>query len=248
MIDLHCHILPGIDDGPASMDESLAMCRLAAQDGIHTIVATPHTLNGQYENPTSEVIEHVSALNKALIEYDIRVRILPGSEVHLSRDLWGSVESGEAGTINNDKKYLLLELPIHAVPPRLKDEIFGLKVRGITPIIAHPERNMVIQRDSSILYDCIQSGALSQITAASRTGGFGGLVMHCSETLLEHRLVHIIASDAHSYDSRPPILSQGVEAASQILGNWDEAERMVVGAPETILSGQGFVTDGILKA
>jgi protein-tyrosine phosphatase len=247
MIDLHCHILPGMDDGAVSMDESLAMCRQAAQDGIHTIVATPHTLDGVYVNPIFKVMEQVSVLNKALSEHDMRIRILPGSDVHLCGDLWRYVESGEAGTINNDKKYLLLELPVQFIPPGVKDEIFNLKVRGMTPIITHPERNLVIQKDSSVLYEAIGLGALSQMTASSITGWFGGAVKKCAETLLKRRMVHIIASDAHSSDRRPPLLSQSVEAASQILGNADEAEQMVVDAPERVVSGQALEVPEPLK-
>lgn len=247
MIDLHCHILPGMDDGAESMDESLAMCRQASQDGIHTVVATPHTLDGVYLNPIFKVMEQISVLNEVLSGHDIRIRILPGSDVHLCRDLWRYVESGEAGTINNDKKYLLLELPMQSIPPGVKDEIFNLKVRGMTPIITHPERNLVIQKDSSVLCEAIGLGALSQMTASSITGRFGGAVKQCAETLLKRRMVHIIASDAHSSDRRPPVLSQSVEAASQILGNADEAEQMVVDAPERVVSGQALEVPEPLK-
>jgi protein-tyrosine phosphatase len=238
MIDLHCHIIPGMDDGAGSIDDSLAMCRKAAEDGIHTIVATPHTLNGVYVNPIFDVVEQVSSLNKAMSANGIPVKILPGADVHLCRDMWRHVASGGAGTINDGKKYLLMELPAHSIPSQLKDEIFNLKVRGITPIITHPERNSVIQKDTDPLREAIGLGALSQVTAASITGNFGRTVKQCVETLLKQRMTHIIASDAHSPRKRPPLLSKSVKQASQILGNTAEAEQMVVYAPERVVSGQ----------
>ncbi len=114
-----------------------------------------------------------------------------------------------------------------ATPPTLN---------GITPIISHPERNLVIQHDIDILYELVSMGALCQVTAMSITGDFGEMVMQCAERLLRHRLVHVIASNAHSSDSRPPVLSQAVEAAAEILGNYDDAERMVKEVPALILS------------
>ncbi len=237
MIDLHCHILPGVDDGPESQDESLSMARKAVEDGIYTIVATPHTLNGIYINPVKEVTSRVAALQEALSKNHIKLQLYAGADVYLCPNMLERIESGDAGTINDSRKYILLELPSQIVPPGVKDEIFSLKLNGITPIISHPERNSAIQHDTDILYELIRMGALSQVTAMSITGDFGEMALQCSERLLKHRLVHIIASDAHSSDSRPPILSQAVEAAAEIMGNYEEAEHMVTEVPATILSG-----------
>lgn len=248
MIDLHCHILPGMDDGAQSMEESLSMCRRAEYDGIHTIVATPHTLNGSYVNTMSDVMEKTSELNKAAGRDGLRIRILPGADVHLCKDMWKHVDNGSAGTINGDKKYLLLELPFHTVPSQLGDEIFNLKVRGITPIITHPERNLVIQKNSSVLSKAIGLGALCQVTASSITGIFGHAVKKCAETLLKRRMVQIIASDAHSAHKRPPLLSEAAMAAYKILGNADEAEHLVVHSPEKVVSGAILEAPEPLKA
>jgi protein-tyrosine phosphatase len=237
LIDLHCHILPGVDDGPASQDESLAMARRAVEDGIHTIVATPHTLNGIYINPAKEVTSRVAALQGALSKNHIRLQLYTGADVHLCPHMLEHIERGDAGTITNDKKYIILEFPSQIVPPRVKDEIFSLKLNGITPIISHPERNLVIQHDIDILYELVSMGALCQVTAMSITGDFGGTAMQCAERLLTHRLVHVIASDAHSSNRRPPVLSQAVGAAAEILGSYEDAEQMVTGVPASILSG-----------
>jgi protein-tyrosine phosphatase len=237
MIDLHCHILPGVDDGPESQDESLSMARKAVEDGIYAIVATPHTLNGIYINPIKEVTLRVAALQEALSKNHIKLQIYAGADVHLCPHMLEHIESGDAGTVNNAGKHIILEFPSQIVPPGVKDEIFSLKLNGITPIISHPERNSAIQHDTDILYELIRMGALSQVTAMSITGDFGEMALQCSERLLKHRLVHIIASDAHSSDSRPPILSQAVEAAAEIMGSYKEAEYMVTEVPATILSG-----------
>jgi len=237
LIDLHCHILPGVDDGAKSLEESLLMARRAVEDGIHTIVATPHTLNGIYINSAREVTPKVASLQETLSKNHIKLQLYVGADVHLCPHMLELIESGDAGTINNARKYILLEFPSQVVPPKVKDEIFSLKLNGITPIISHLERNPVIQHNIDILYEFIRMGALCQVTAMSITGDFGGIAMQCAERLLRHRMVHVIASDAHSSESRPPVLSQAVEAAAEILENYDDAERMVTEVPAAILSG-----------
>ncbi|CAN2045706.1 protein-tyrosine-phosphatase [Candidatus Magnetomoraceae bacterium gMMP-1] len=237
MIDIHCHILPCLDDGARSLEESLVMARIAIEDGIQTIVATPHSLDGIYTNSLKKINDKISVLRNALIKNNLKINILPGMEVHLCDNLWSRVEKGEAVTINNTN-YMLLELPDQLIPPWFRDEIFQLKIRGITPIIVHPERNIIIQRDISILYDAIERGALTQITALSVMGGFGQTAQDCAEKFLQYRLAHIIASDAHSSGNRTPIMSGSVEAASEILENHDEALEMVKTRPEKIISGK----------
>jgi len=131
----------------------------------------------------------------------------------------------------------LLEFPSQVVPAGVKNEIFSLRLNEIIPIIIHPERNPIIQKDIDILYEFVHMGALIQVTAMSIIGDFGGIAMYCSEGLLRHRLVYLIASDAHAMNSRPPILSQAVEAAAEILRSYDDAERMVKEVFALILSG-----------
>ena len=179
-------------------------------------MATPHTLNGIYINPAKEVTSKVASLQETLSKNYIELKLYAGADVHLCPHM--------------------LELPSQVVPPGVKNEIFSLKLNEIIPIITHPERNQIIQKDIDILYEFVHMGALIQVTAMNITGDFGGMVMQCAERPLRHRLVHIIASDAHSSDSRPPVLSQAVEAAAEILGNYDDAERMVKEVPALILS------------
>jgi len=238
LIDLHCHILPGVDDGARSQDESLAMARLAVEDGVRAILATPHTLNGVYSNPTGKITSHVAALRDVLSKRQIELELYPGADVHLCPNMLELIEKGEACTINNAMKYILLELPSQTILRGVKEEVFSLKVNGITPIITHPERNALIQQDVEALYDLVSMGALAQVTAMSLTGGFGTFVAHSAETLLRNRLVHMITSDAHSLDTRPPILSRAVERAADILGDYEEAEGMVGSVPGAILANK----------
>jgi len=238
MIDLHCHILPNVDDGSQSVEESLKMAERAVEDGIQAIVATPHSLDGVYTNRVEDVVSGVTALQGALSANHLDLKLHPGADLHLCTDMVQRISSREACTIDDAGKYILLELPSQMIPNRVKDEIFALKLNGITPIITHPERNAVVQHDPGILYELLQMGALSQVTAMSLTGDFGEFIGRVSATLLRYRLVHIIASDAHSAKDRPPVLSDAVERAAEVLKDYEEAESMVTTVPAAILSGQ----------
>lgn len=237
MIDIHCHILPGVDDGSRSLDESIQMARRAVDDGIREIVATPHSMDGVYLNPVEEILSAVVSLQKTLSRHQIDLILHPGSDLHLCTRMAERVVGREILTVNDGGKYILLELPSQMIPTGVKNEIFSLKVSGITPIITHPERNAVVQRDPGILYELVEMGALTQVTAMSVTGDFGGFIAELSEDLLRRRLIHIIATDAHSPNDRPPVLSKAVEKAADILKNWEEALRMVTTLPAAILSG-----------
>ena len=238
MIDIHCHILPGVDDGASSLAESIAMAKTAAADGIHTIVATPHTLNESHRNPYSLVSDRAArlreVLSKELPALDLRI----GSDAHLCHGLTQKVLNNEAVTINENGRYLLVEFPVFAIPPGATEELFQLKLNNIIPIITHPERNLAFQQNMEILYELIAMGCLIQVTAMSITGGFGEDAMEFSHRLLENRLAHVIASDAHSADKRPPVLSPAVEAAAHIMGSESEANAMVLDRPRAILEGK----------
>lgn len=237
MIDIHCHILANVDDGSDSIEESIEMARQAAADGITAIVATPHTLNGIYSNSMRETNIHCKELSHLLRKNQIEIKIYAGLEVHLCAKMTEKVVS-EQVTLCNNGRYVLLELPSQTIPSGFKNELFKLRLAGITPIIAHPERNLVLQHEIKIVYELVEMGCLMQLTAMSITGEFGEQPMDCARRLLELRLVHIIASDAHSAKTRPPILSFGMEAAADILKNEDEAKNMVMSTPQKILDGK----------
>ncbi len=235
MIDIHCHILPGIDDGPTEWEESLAMCEMAVKDGIRTIVATPHVNNGSYSNNKEKIIEKIEELREQ-INNRFELEILIGADTHVSFDLVERLQSKEIPTINN-KNYILLELPHELLPPNLENFIFNIKVMGITPIITHVERTLWIKKHFQILKKFIELGALLQITAMSITGEFGRSAQQWSEKLLKENLVHIIASDGHSINRRPPILSRALTVASSIVGS-DDAYAMVNDTPLRVIRGE----------
>jgi len=265
MIDLHSHILYGLDDGPATLDESLEMCRIGYRDGIRTIVATPHMLNGVYRNNRATILSRTRELNTALSRLGIRnslpqhsairtpdhelqtqdselqvpnseLTILPGADVHLGEDLLGPLKQKRLVTVGDGGKYLLIEFPSHGIPYMAESALFRLIAHGMIPIITHPERNPEVGRKPERYYEMIRMGCLGQVTAMSLTGGFGPEVKRLAEELLIHRLVHFIASDAHSIDTRPPILTPAVRAASKRVGK-EEAWRMVTEYPQAILEG-----------
>ncbi|MFB3887574.1 MAG: tyrosine-protein phosphatase [Thermodesulfobacteriota bacterium] len=189
MIDIHTHLLPGLDDGAKTLEESIQMCRLSHRDGVKTIVASPHTLNGLYLND------------------------------------------------RETNKFLLIEFPSHGVPHGAEAALFQLIKRGVTPIITHPERNFEIGQRPQRFYEMIRTGCLGQVTAMSLTGEFGPKVRQIAEKLTAHCLIHFIASDAHSTNGRPPILSKAVRTAQKIVGE-REAIKMVTEFPQAILEGQ----------
>ena len=206
MIDIHVHILPGMDDGPSTREEALEMARIAVANGIGVIVATPHCLNGVYINWRKEILAGCAEFNAQLKKHDIPLKVLPGSEVRLSPEIIDALKSGRLMTMNDKGRHITLELPDQFVPSATINFINRLKSRGITPIISHPERNLAIQHNVELLSDIIAAGALSQITARSLTGGFGEGAKRSCQEIIDQQLVHFMASDAHSPKNRPPLL------------------------------------------
>jgi protein-tyrosine phosphatase len=236
VIDLHCHILPALDDGPSSVEEALAMCRIAVQDGIRTIVATPHMMNGMFPVHREDVIEGVGGMSRALGEASIPLQILPGADVHLDRSVPGCLERGELLTVADLGRHLLLELPQDIVPEGTGELLFQVQLQGVTPIITHPERNIAIQQNPAILNDLVRAGSLTQITAGSLTGIFGGRVRRCALRLLTSGTAHLVSTDAHNTGRRSPRLSEARRVVEEEVGR-EEAERMFRERPERILQG-----------
>ncbi|MFC1876034.1 tyrosine-protein phosphatase [Thermodesulfobacteriota bacterium] len=242
MIDLHCHILPGVDDGPSHVEGSLRMAECAAADGIHTLVATPHTYNETYHNSLSCILTNIANLKKIIIENQIPIDICPGAEVRIHQDMDRSVKEGKTASINNTGHYILVEFPYNMILPGTRDVLFQLFLNSITPVLAHPERNLALQRNPDILSDLVTMGCLVQLTAMSITGELGHDAMEYSHFLLKQRQAHVIATDSHDAESRPPILSSAVEVTAHILGDTEAAEAMVTVNPRIILDGKPLGT------
>ena len=236
MIDMHSHILPGLDDGPDDIGESIRMCRMAADDGIHTIVATPHMLKGIYNFSKKDVLKKVEELNSTLKAKDIPLTILPGAEVVIDPDIFSLIQNGDLLTINDGGSHIFLELTDYFPKKQIENFIKNLIENDMIPIISHPERNTTIQKNITILSRFVKAGALSQITAMSITGDFGIRAQKTSKEILKSGLAHVIATDAHSSTWRPPILSNGVRAAKEIIGE-DNAIKMVTKTPRLIIQG-----------
>jgi protein-tyrosine phosphatase len=246
-IDLHCHLLPGIDDGARDLDQALAMARLAVADGIRVAVLTPHHLNGVYNNPASDVQRAVATFREALIAEGIGLKVLPGSELHLVPELPGELTAGRAMTIANLGKAVLVELPVHTVPMGTEQILEQVIAQGLIPIIAHPERNSHLRQHPEILTDWVEMGCLGQITAQSCTGQFGPQVRESAHHMVTGGLIHIIASDAHRDRRRIPQISAGKAQVSQWT-NPATAELLTDTYPQALIEGETPDTDRLLKA
>ncbi|WP_290885956.1 CpsB/CapC family capsule biosynthesis tyrosine phosphatase [Arenimonas sp.] len=233
MIDLHCHLLPGVDDGPATLEVSLAMARCAVADGITFTACTPHIYPGLYENNRAGIEAAVAALRTALAEAGIPLQLGTGADTHLAPDLVGGIRDGRVPTINGSR-YLLLEPPHHVAPPRFDESVFTLMAAGIVPVITHPERLSWIETHYPVFADLVKQGAWMQLTAGSLTGRFGRRPKYWAERMLDEGLVHIIATDSHHIDKRPPLLAEGREAAAARVGA-EEARHLVLTRPQGIL-------------
>ncbi|OKL37656.1 tyrosine protein phosphatase [Domibacillus mangrovi] len=211
MVDLHSHILPGLDDGAANIAESVEMAKQAEQEGIQMIVATPHHQNGQYENEKTAVEAAVLIMNQHLNDANIGVTIYAGQEVRMYGELVEDFEKNKLLPIG-ESTHMLIEFPSSGIPAFTEQVLFDIQLRGITPIIVHPERNMAISENPDKLYKLIKNGALSQITAASINGQFGKKIKQLSMQLIEANLTHFIASDAHNTTTRAFGLRQAYDA------------------------------------
>lgn len=209
MIDLHCHILTAVDDGAQTVDASIEMAKEAYSEGIRNILLTPHHMDGEYVNHKEEVIKKTYNLQKIFMDNGLDIKLRAGQEVHLNGDLLKSIENNDILFADGDNgKYLMLELPHNEVPRYTFDMIFEIQLKGIVPIIVHPERNKGIQNDPSLLYRLVKQGCLTQITATSYVGGFGKNIQKFTDEIVDAGLGFIFSSDAHNLEGRRFRMSQ----------------------------------------
>ena len=233
MIDLHCHLLPGVDDGAPDLATSLAMARIAAADGIKVIACTPHIYPGMYDNNGPAIRQAVAELQLRLEEAGISLRLTLGADTHIAPDLVASLRAGRAPTLH-DSRYFLLEPPHHVAPPRLGEIVFNLLAAGYVPVITHPERLSWIEDYYGIFVELAGKGAWLQVTSGSLTGRFGPTAQYWGERLLDEGWVHILATDSHGVKRRPPLLAEGQRAAERWVGK-EEAVHLVWTRPKGIL-------------
>ncbi len=237
MIDLHSHILPGLDDGAQDPDQSLEMARLAAGDGISGIVCTPHSPPVFPANRRATILAAVEELRTRLREAQIRLEIYPGSELSIQSKLPEKIESGELLSINDNRKIALIEMPIDLIPPNLDRFFRMIRLQGIDTVLAHPERNYCLMKNPSALLEWVQAGVMVQITAASLRGHYGQAIRDFSLELLRHRMVHFVSTDSHSPERRAPVLSEARAITESVTGA-EVAHRIFFEYPVRVLRGE----------
>ncbi|HUS17800.1 MAG TPA: CpsB/CapC family capsule biosynthesis tyrosine phosphatase [Chloroflexia bacterium] len=243
MIDAHSHILPGVDDGAKTLDDSLAMARLAVEGGTTDMVCTSHSAEWFEIGPLAVMQAQVDALQAALREADIPLTLWAGMEIFLTPDTPRHLAAGRAWTLAGSQ-YVLVEVPYDPWMTYTEQTLFTLQVKGYTPILAHPERYVAIQRDPNLMYRMAERGVLGQVTTGAFHGAFGESTRRCALTLVAHGLVQILASDTHSATDRRrlPGLSAGVDALTPLIGA-DLATRMAGDLPGHILTNTPMPTD-----
>jgi protein-tyrosine phosphatase len=219
MIDLHCHLLPGVDDGSKSMDISLKLANDAVGDGIDYALLTPHHMNGVYLNHKKGVIQQTQDFQVELDRHKIPLKVFPGQEVRINGDLLTALDQDDILFADESGRYLMLEFPDDDVPSYTSNMIYELMQRGIIPVIVHPERNTKIMKQPDILYDLLNKGCLSQITAGSYVGIFGHKVQKFSKQLIQSGQVYIFASDAHNLPNRKYEMTNAFAKLGNEFGN-----------------------------
>ena len=237
MIDIHAHVLPALDDGPAHMGDAIALAKAACQDNISTIVGTPHMCDGVYNASRADIFAAVGALNDALAEHGVPVSVLAGADIHVDTELPGYLRRGELVTVADRGKHLMIELPTDVVPGELDQLVFALQLQGVNVIVSHPERNRMIQEDPTVLIPMAQSGCLMQVTAASILGDFGSHAQESAKALFDCRLVHFVATDMHGLRRRTPKLSQAVPMVEELVGA-ELAHEILEENPEALIEGR----------
>jgi protein-tyrosine phosphatase len=239
MIDLHCHMLPGIDDGPETMDESLALAKLAVEKGITHSVLTPHIHPGRWDNEALSIRSSMETFKNALTDHSIGLKVGMSGEMRVGLEALQMVAKHQVPFLGKwgSNYVVLLEMPHSHIPMGMKQMIQWLMQRNIRPLIAHPERNKDVLRRLDKIQPLVDAGCLFQVTAGSIAGRFGSTARDRARQLLEMGVVTVLATDAHNIKRRPPLLDEGRDAAAVIVGA-EMANKLVVDNPWKIVSCQ----------
>ena len=245
MIDIHSHILWGIDDGAATLDDSIAIAKEAAKNGTKSIIATPHFIEGSYMAPVPIIKEKVARLNREIVERGLDLKIFTGQEIYLSADTGQKLEEGRLLTLAQSR-YALVEFPMMAIPDYAERALYDLMRRGYLPIIAHPERISSVGQDLTRLISLIDRGCLLQINSTSIEGGFGKKIQEIAHALADSKMIHFIASDSHDTNSRGPALTGAFDKLGQ-WGHGDLIEKTGQNAKAVIENAYIDIEDPVLK-
>ena len=214
-VDIHCHLIPRIDDGARSWDESLEMARIAVADGIETIVVTPHQLGSYAHNDGDSIRSQTKELQRVLDENNVPLHVRAGADVRIEPDMIQLIEQGQVLTLADHRKHVLLELP-HELYFPLEGLLAKLSRAELIGILSHPERNQGILKQPDILTLLVEGGCLMQVTASSLMGVFGRASQQLAEWMLRHGLVHFVATDAHGAKTRRPLMSRAFERVAEL--------------------------------
>jgi protein-tyrosine phosphatase len=236
LLDLHCHILPGLDDGSPDLEASVEMARTARAAGIQTIAATPH-VNNTYPTEPDAIAQAIGTVNVELARRDVPVAVLPGAEIAIER--LGGLTDGELRRLTlGGGDCLLIETPYTDTVPFLEETLFDLQVRGFRPLLGHPERSRAFRDRPERLIPIVERGVATCINSASLAGDFGANARRVALDLLRRGLVNVVASDSHDSFHRPPSLLPGLEAADEELpGILAQADYFTCDAPFALLNG-----------
>ena len=239
MYDIHAHILPGVDDGAKTPEDTVKMAQVAADTGTKIILATPHRKDVTEGSSVADIRELIEDMNERITAQGNDLKLVLGMENHLDVDLPDEIEAGRALPMNGSR-YMLIEMPFFGRPNYIEDVLFKVQLQGITPVLAHPERIEAFQQDIDLLANFIERGMLTQVTAGSVIGFFGKRVQTITNNMLQRNLVHVLASDTHFPDGpRSPKLGIGINSASKFVGQ-EAAMAMVVDTPKAILEDSSF--------
>lgn len=238
MIDTHLHILPGVDDGPDTLEEALELAEALTREGVHSAIATPHYNDEYPRRSATEIQLRVRDLQYALGHSGIPLHLFAGHEALIKPGMVEDIQMGRLATLNGSR-YLLLELWPNTWLPETDRVIFELRAAGITPVLAHVERYRAIQQDPNRLVSLINQGVLTQVTASSFCGFFGKTARRSAETLLKKGLVHCIASDAHGLQKRPPGIQAGLQSAAKLQEKMT-IQQMIEACPTAILKNAPY--------
>ncbi|WP_411843761.1 tyrosine-protein phosphatase [Salinicoccus sp. HZC-1] len=217
MIDIHNHVLIGVDDGPQSEEEATNLLKQAIENGITDIIVTPHHYSGDFINLKSKIMEKMEEITYIIKKHHLDIKLYPGQEIRINGDLVNELESGVNLPLNQTQ-YVLVEFSFTEIVSYAENLFFDLQMKGYTPVIAHPERCRPMAKDPNKLYELIEKGAIGQLTAGSVCGALGEGMQETSLKMIEHNLVHVVASDAHHSTMRPFMLKEAYQVIEERLG------------------------------
>ena len=235
MIDIHHHCLPNIDDGPREWDEAVEMCRIAADEGIDTIIATPHVLRERWRTPERDELE--SRIQTLRDKTNDTPHLLLGSEYFFAHDMPEVLVSGKPIVPLAGSRYVLMEIAANSVPPMIEQPLYRIQLDGWIPILAHPERNTMLQAHTELVAELIEHGVKMQVTAGSLTGEFGPRAREAAESWIQHGLVHFVATDAHNTSRRAPRMNAARKKLRDLAGD-DVADALTVRNPLAVVENR----------